>query len=298
MPESNYEPTPARAQMRNLHPMSHTTTPLIKALVAQAVQGAPLSGDAPDPVRESVQLACSRWLAGYRASQGLYVGQLIERTAISPELLLTLDTGLAWPDMLSAEQEAALRQALITDDDPDRRTLHLLLDLALGRARDVDPSMLDWLLEDLERNVWRQADIESTFTEYFSPADTREVETVHRLLTSVQLLMLQILFLGPRSSQELHDEAVRRRVWGRAGLDSATFAAVVDFLLAQGLIELLDERWDESIQRHLLYFRLTTLGLRVVALRRHIDKVSGGETPLFTRLRVWLRAQETHINTT
>lgn len=291
MSKSNHERTSARAQRRATHTMSNTKPSIIRTIVALVGQHPQQPLSPPDPVREAAQLACARWLAGFCAFQKLYVGQLVERTDIRVEHLLALNLGMARPDMLTPPQEAALREALTAGQEEDQRTLNLLLDLALGRNLPPEPSMLVWVLDDLEQNVWRQADVESMFAEHFAPADTREIEEVHKVLTHVQLLLLQILFLGPKSSQELHDEAIRRRVWGKAGLDSASFAAVVDFLIARGLVELIDDRWHNDVQLPLLHFQLTSLGIRVVALQRYIEQTRG-QVLIFARLREWLHERQ------
>jgi len=269
--------------------MKNTTPSIIREIIARVGQNQHRFAVTPDEVAQAVQLASARWLAGYRASRGLYVGQLVEQTGMRPQQLLWLDLGLAVPDMLSEEQEALFRAALFGDQAVDRHTLGEIMDLALGRERPPDPTMLAWLLEDLELNVWRQGDVESVFAEYFSPADVLEVDTVRKTLTAVHLLLLQILFLGPKSSQELNDEAVRRRVWGQAGFDSATYAAVVDFLVTRGLIELLEDRWDAQVDRNLVQLQLTTLGLRVVALQRYSLEARSGTQHPFEALAAWLQ---------
>lgn len=296
MSKSNHEHSPARAQKRQPHTMPTTPPSVIRAIIAHIAQGTQPALPDPDSISEVAKLACAQWLAGLRAYQGLYVGQLVEHTGIRPEQLLALDLGLALPGMLAPQQEAALREAFLAGQGFDEPVVTHLLDLALGYERSPEPAMLTWVLDDLERNVWRRGDLESVFAEYFAPADTRELAEIGKELTQVQLLVLQILFPGPRSSQELHDEVVRRRVWGKAGFDSATFAAVVDFLVARGLVQLIEDRWDESLKRPLLHFRLTMLGMRVVALQRYTEQLPQGQTTIFTLARVWIAEQQGRAN--
>lgn len=281
----------ARAQQRDASPMRQVAPTIVHEIVTRCGQLRSTPGTAQDDLAQAVQLACARWLAGFRASRGLSVARLSELAGVDPQQLLWIDLGLATAGMLTADQEGRLRALLFDAQEADRTTLEEIGDVALGKVRLADPRMLAWLLEDLELNIWQQADLETTYAAFFTPVDIVEDQKLRRLLRPVHLVLLEILLVGAKSSLELKREALDRLAGGRIRLDNAGYAAVIDLLVTQGLVEFLPDRQDEKADRPLRQLRLTTLGRRTIGLQRYLREREHDQPDYLQEFFLWLQRQ-------
>jgi DNA-binding MarR family transcriptional regulator len=270
MSKSNRKGGLPRTQIFAPNTMKHTSPSIVHGIVARAAEMGPTEHSADD-LMPAAQLACARWLAGYRADLGLTVVNLVDLTGISPPQLLWIDLGLATPALLSPTQEDRFRTVLIGDQQADRHTLNEIISLTLGSARRPNPQMLTWVVDDLVRNVWRQPELEESFASYFTLTDTDEIEPLLKVLKLDELVIIDSLFAGEKDSDKLFEDLIRRRIGGRLGLDRATYAAMLDTLVTQGLVTLGDDCPNQFLDDVIRQLKLTKLGQQLLLLKRRQD---------------------------
>jgi len=220
---------------------------------------------------------------------GITIAELSAYTELTPYQILWLDLGLVELSRFTDSQEQRLREILIPAVSSDRHTLNILLDLALGRPVSVDEQTLGWVLEDLEQNVWQQGDLEATFAGYIAPLDTQDVQQIQKLLRPAHEVLLTTLLRGARSTDELWKDAVKQLHGGQVRLDYASYAAVIDLLVTNGLVEFLPDQQHVPTKRELRQLRLTTFGRRVVGLQRYVREAQSEGRDAIREVVLWLK---------
>lgn len=290
MSKLNSNNPPLRASLRDTGATDHTQPTILTALIdGLSLRPSPETEEIAETHARAVQFACARWLAGYRCSLGITITELSSYTELTPYQILLFDLGLVEAARFTESQQQRLREKLIPAASSDSHTLNLLLDLALGQATQVDVQTLCWVLEDLEQNVWQQSDLETTFAGYITPLDTQDVQRVQKLLRQAHEVLLITLLRGTKTTDELWKDAVRQLQGGQVRLDYASYAALIDLLVTNGLVEFLPDQQHASTKRELRQLRLTTFGRRVIGLQRYVREAQSEGRDAVREVVLWLK---------